>query len=297
MTLPANRSLFRRIALQFSAAMLGVLACSAQAKLIEEIIKVPVKVTDFYGKVVEREVVVTVFYDDAQPKPYPVAIINHGRAPYPEQRAALGRSTSITNVRWLAGLGYLVAAPTRIGYGVTGGEDVEDTGDCNKKNYPPAYNAGADQTLQILSALRQRPDVLPDKGLVLGQSMGGSIAISTAAQNPPGIQATINFAGGGGGNPETHPGEPCRPDNLERMFGNYGKTAKVPTLWVYTDNDKWMGAKYPKQWFAAFKANGGVGEYLALPANGTDGHGVFTRDPAAWRPQVTAYLRGLGIVK
>ena len=296
MTLSANRNRYSRITASFLLAILGFAAFSAQAKLIEEIIKVPVKVTDFYGKVMERDVVVTVFYDNAKPKPYPVAIINHGRAPYPEQRAALGRSTSITNARWLAGLGYMVAAPTRIGYGVTGGEDVEDTGDCNKKNYPPSYNAGADQTVQVLNALRKRPDVSPDKGLVLGQSMGGSIAISTAAQNPPGIQATINFAGGGGGNPETHPGEPCRPDNLERMFGNYGKTAKIPTLWVYTDNDQWMGAKYPKQWFDAFKANGGVGEYLALPANGADGHGVFTRDPAAWRPQVTEYLRGLGIV-
>ena len=274
--------------------MLGLLACSTHAKLVEEIIKVPVKVTNFYGKVIERDIVVTVFYDNTQPKPYPVAIINHGRAVKPEERAAFGRATSITNARWLASLGYLVAAPTRIGYGVTGGEDVEDTGACNTKNYPPANNAGAEQTIQVLNALRQRPDVSPDKGLILGQSIGGAIAISSAALNPPGIQATINFAGGGGGNPETQPGEPCRHDSLEKMFGNYGKTAKIPTLWVYTDNDQWMGAKYPKEWFAAFKANGGVGEYLALPANGTDGHGVFSRDPSAWRPQVLQFIKANG---
>lgn len=297
MTLLAMKNRYVRSMMQLGMVMLGLASFNSQAKLIEEIIKVPVKVSDFYGKVIERDVVVTVFYDDAQPKPYPVAIINHGRAVKPEERAAFGRSTSITNARWLASLGYMVASPTRIGYGVTGGEDVEDSGACQVKNYPPAYKAGADQTIQILSALRQRLDVLPDKGLIFGQSMGGTIAISSAAQNPPGIQATINFAGGGGGNPDINPGEPCRPDSLERMFANYGKTAKIPTLWVYTDNDKWMGTKYPKQWFAAFKASGGVGEYLALPANGADGHGVFTRDPAAWRPQVTDYLRGLGVLK
>ena len=95
-------------------------------------------------------------------------------------------------------MGFLVASPTRIGYGITGGEDLEDTGTCNKKNYPPGYKAGVDQTLQILQALRQRPNAAPDKGLVLGQSFGGALSIGVAAQNPPGIQATINFGGNTG---------------------------------------------------------------------------------------------------
>ena len=278
----------------FSIAFLCLWTPLAQAKLVEEVIKVPVKVFNTYGKAFERDIVVTVHYDNAQPKPYPIAIINHGRAAKPEERANFGRATNITNARWLASMGFLVASPTRIGYGITGGEDLEDTGACNKKNYPPGYKAGVDQTLQILQALRQRPNAAPDKGLVLGQSFGGTIAIGVAAQNPLGIQATINFAGGGGGNPEINPMQPCGTANLEQMFSNYGKTAKTPTLWIYTENDQWMGPKYPKEWFEAYKAKSGTGEFLFLPPNGTDGHSVFSRDPAAWRTQVLQFMKANG---
>ena len=282
----------------FSIALLCLWIPIAQAKLVEQIIKVPIAIVDLYGKTTERVVVVTLHFDDAffkaTAKPYPIAIINHGRHAKPEERVNFGRATNITNARWLASMGFLVASPTRIGYGVTGGEDLEDSGTCSRKNYLPAYKTGIDQTLQILQALRQRPDVAPDGGLILGQSFGGTIAIGVAAQNPPGILATINFAGGGGGNPETQPMQPCGTATLEQMFSTYGKTAKIPTLWVYTENDQWMGPKYPKEWFEAYKAKSGTGEFLFLPPNGTDGHGVFARDPAAWRPQVLQFMKNNG---
>jgi dienelactone hydrolase len=269
-------------------------APAAHAKLVEEIIKVPVKASNGYGKVTEQEAVVTVFYDDTTAKPRPIAIINHGRAPKPEQRAAFGRSTSITNARWLASMGFLVAVPTRIGYGVTGGEDLEDTGDCNRKNYPPGYEAAAAQTLQVLAAMRQRPDALPDRTLVLGQSFGGATAITVAAKAPPGVLAAINFAGGGGGNAETQPQRPCGTSRLKAMFATYGETARIPTLWVYTENDQWMGPAYPREWFEAFKAQGGIGEFALFPPNGKDGHGLFTQAPDVWRPKALEFLKANG---
>jgi dienelactone hydrolase len=285
----------RLLRLRLCVLLLGVFsACGAHAKLIEQIVKVPVRLTNAYGKVIEQDIVVSLYHEDTSPAPRPIAIINHGRAFEAEKRAAFGRATSITNARWFAGMGFLVVVPTRLGYGVTGGDDVEDTGPCERKQYPPGYEAAAVQTLQVLEFVRQRPDVLPNRTLVLGQSFGGSTAITVAAKNPPGILATINFAGGGGGNPETRPQQPCNTPGLKSMFADYGRTARIPTLWVYTENDQWMGPKYPRQWFEAFKAAGGVGEFVLFPPNGKDGHGLFSRDPAVWRPTALEFLRANG---
>jgi len=267
---------------------------NTHAKLVEEVTRVPVKVSNAYGKELTQDIVVTLFHDDALPKPYPVLVLGHGRAPDAQGRAALGRARYSANARWLTRLGFLVAVPTRIGYGESGGEDVEDTGDCRRKNYPPGYAAAAAQTLQVLDAVRQRPDVARDKTIILGQSFGGATSIAVAALDPPGVQAAINFAGGGGGNPKTQPQNPCGPGLLERMFAGYGQTARLPTLWIYTENDMYFGPKLPKQWFDAFKAAGGSGDYLLFPANGDDGHPFFTRAPELWQPAVLGFLRAHG---
>lgn len=282
-------------AVAFLAAVVFALAgAPAHARLIEQIIKVPVKVTDAYGKLIEQDVVVTVYHDSDAAPPYPMALINHGRAAKAEERAAFGRSTSITNARWLAAMGFLVVVPTRIGYGVSGGEDVEYTGDCTRKNYPPGYEAAASQTLQVLDVIKQRPDVAPNRTLILGQSFGGATAMAVAAKNPPGVLAAINFAGGGGGNPVTSPQEPCGTSQLRRMFADYGRRARIPTLWIYTENDQWMGPRYPREWFGAFKAEGGVGEFVQFPPHGKDGHGLFSQAPEVWRPTALSFLQANG---
>lgn len=266
----------------------------AQARLVEEVIKVPVKVSNAYGRVFAHEIVATVWFDDAAPKPYPIAVLNHGRAVKPDERNAIGRAKFTAASRWLTRFGFLVVVPTRMGYGETGGEDVEDTGSCNRKNYPPGYEAGTQQTIAALEVVRQRPDAAKDKVIFAGISFGGAIAITAASKPIPGLVATINFAGGGGGNPETQPQQPCSTAGLKRMFAEYGKTAKVPTLWVYTENDQWMGAKFPREWFEAFQEAGGQGEFIMFPPFGDDGHGLFVKAPHIWQPKVREFLNSVG---
>jgi hypothetical protein len=70
--------------------LLGVTAQPASAKLVQQVIKVPVTVNDAWGKEVSREVVVTVFVEDSTPTPRPILIINHGRAPESENAPAWG---------------------------------------------------------------------------------------------------------------------------------------------------------------------------------------------------------------
>ena len=275
-------------------AALSSCALQAQAELVETSFNLPVTVADSYGKQVTREIVVTLFFDDTAPKPYPALVINHGRAADAGERKAMGRARYPEASRWFARMGFMVAVPTRVGYGVTGGEDVEDSGTCQRKNYPPAYAASADQAQQVLASLRQRPEVASDRAVVLGQSFGGATAIALTARNPKGVQAAINFAGGGGGNPKTHAQAPCAEQQLKSLFAGYGKTSRIPTLWVYTENDQWMGPQYPKAWFDAFVSEGGVGEFMLFPAFGDDGHKLFAKAAELWQPKVLEFLQSHG---
>jgi dienelactone hydrolase len=279
-----------------ASVTVALLGCAGLhgSNVIEEQIKVPVRVSDMRGGQVERDVVVTLFHDRTAPKPYPVLVFNHGRAVTAKERAAYGRVRITATSYWLAGFGFMVAVPTRIGYGVTGGEDVENSGPCSRKNYPPGYQAAAVQTLKVLEFLRERPDVARDRAVVMGQSYGGTTAITVASLHPVGVQGAINFAGGGGGNPDTRPGRPCSPGSLERLFAGYGKTARMPTLWIYTENDLFFGPNLPKEWFDAYRTAGGVGEYVRFPPNGSNGHLLFTHAPEVWRPRVLAFLQNLG---
>lgn len=279
--------------LVLTAGLLVAAPC-AQARLHEEQLDLPVKVQDMYGKTIEHTIKVTVFFDDANPKPTPVLVLNHGRAGEPAERAALGRARYSEASKYLVGRGFIVAVPTRLGYGVTGGTDVEDTGPCDRRNYPAGYAAAAQQTLAVLEAVRQRSDAARDRAIVMGQSYGGATSLTIASLNPPGVQATVNFAGGGGGNPKTRPQQPCAAPQLERMFSNYGKTARMPTLWIYAENDMYFGPKYPREWHEAYTAAGGKAQFLQFPAQPEDGHLLFVRHPELWQPKVGEFLDSVG---
>lgn len=278
----------------FFVGLLVFLACSAQARLREEQLDVPVRVVDAFGKVVEQSIKVTISRDDQRASPSPVLILNHGRAPDAAGRAQLGRARYSDAAKYFVERGFIVAVPTRIGYGVTGGEDLEDTGACNKKNYPPGYAAAAQQTLAVLAVMRERPDALKDRAVVAGQSFGGATAITVASMNVPGLQAAVNFAGGGGGNPVTQPQNPCAPHLLEKMFQTYGETVRIPTLWIYAENDMYFGPIFPKKWFEAYRAAGGKGEFTQFPEQPENGHLLFSRHPELWQPRVGAFLDSIG---
>ena len=267
----------------------------ARAIVIAEEIRVPVKVTDLYGKTVEQAIVVGLFRESSAPGPYPLLVLNHGRAATPAGFARVTVKDYGAAARWLAvNFGFLVAVPIRVGYGASGGPDVEYSGDCRQRNFPPVYHAAAVQSLAVLGELRKRADAAQDRAVMMGQSFGGATAIALAAMSPDGVQGAINFAGGGGGRPDTHPRDPCSQPGLKRLFEGYGRTARMPTLWLYSENDQYWGPKLPVEWFEAFKAAGGQGEFAAFPPVSDDGHRLFSRAPQLWQPRVREFLISAG---
>lgn len=285
--------MFCRSCLPVLLLLLLSLSLPCAAKLVEEILDVPVSAKNLYGKEVSQSIKVTVFRDDEKDRA-PFLVLNHGRPANAAEFAAMGRMRYAANARYFVGKGFAVLVPTRIGYGVSGGEDLEYAGTCAARSYPASFGAAAQQVVRIVEHARALPYVDGEKGLVVGQSYGGATSIALAAEGLPGVVAAINFAGGGGGDPVSRPGRPCRPDLLEAVFSSYGQRARIPTLWLYSTNDKFFGDTYPKQWFDAFVDSGGQGEFVQLPPLGEDGHGTFVRNPAAWMPAVDAFLTRVG---
>src|SRR4051794_12192043 len=195
-----------------------------QAALVEEVFELPVTVRTIYNQVSTQNIQVTSWRDDGREKA-PFLILNHGRPASAANFAKMGRQRYTENSRYFVSLGFVVLIPTRVGYGSSGGEDVEYSGTCQGKLYDPVFKAAAAQTLAVLEHAKTLSYVDTSRGVVVGQSFGGATAIAAASMNPPGVVAAINFAGGGGGDPDNRPEHPCRPDLLEKVLAGYGKTS------------------------------------------------------------------------
>jgi len=55
------------------------------------------------------------------------------------------------------------------------------------------------------------------------------------------------------------------PDQLVDAVAEFGRTARVPMLWIYTRNDSYFGPDLSKRMAEAFRAAGGNVEYHLLP--------------------------------
>jgi pimeloyl-ACP methyl ester carboxylesterase len=78
---------------------------------------------------------------------------------------------------------------------------------------------------------------------------------------------------------------------LTALFSSYGATARIPTLWLYSENDRYFGQDKPRAWFNAYVHSGGLGKFVQLPPFKDNGHGSFTLNPDAWKPSFEEFLR------
>lgn len=278
-------------------ASMILISTAASAVLVEDVVSVPVKLTDKYGKVVEQNMVVTIFHDDSVTTKQPFIVMGHGR-PKAEGLPKFGRAAYRGTVVpvWVQ-KGYTVVVPTRVGYGATGGPDVEEPGNsCSNPDLVNTFKAMNEQIVRVVEYTKTLPYVNPEKGLIAGHSYGGTQAITVAALNIPGILGAVNFAGGAVGKPAEQPGRPCRPDKTEDLFAEQGKTSRIPTLWFYSANDRYWGETLPKEWFDAFVKKGGKGEFITVPACKEDGHNAIAQCREDWQADFNRFTKSIGLI-
>jgi dienelactone hydrolase len=269
---------------------------SSFARIIEEIIEVPVSVSNSNftnNPKFEQKITVTIWRDDAIKKA-PYLLFSHGRAGTDQERGKFGRSSEKRNSEYFVSKGFTVILPTRIGYGVSGGPDADYSGACSNKNYLEARKVAIDQSKQVLNHVFDFSYIDKTKGIVVGQSVGGFTTIGLSAENISGLKGAINFAGGDGGDPIKSAEKPCGDYLIKDTFAKYGASNKVPTLWLYSVNDKFWGEQLPKDWFAAFQKAGGKGQFISLPAYKEDGHSIFRGDLNAWKNDFEKFIKEIG---
>jgi hypothetical protein len=80
-------------------------------------------------------------------------------------------------------------------------------------------------------------------------------------------------------------------------FADYGAKAKVPSLWMYGQNDSLFGPELASRMHAAYAGAGGRGRLVEFPAFKRDAHGMLaSRDgEKVWLQDTEQFLREIGM--
>jgi len=229
---------------------------------------------------------------------FPLVIINHGAPPIqdPAKRREPGRTRFFAQAKWFLDRGFAVAVPMRRGYAGSDGDYAEGFGSCDDPDYPKAFRETARDIAAAVRYFTAADFVDPTHIVALGVSAGGLGVLALAAGPNPGVNGVINFSGGRGGRDPAGTGRRCAPERLTQAMTGLGRTARLPTLWIYGENDSWFPQDVVQPMSDAWHKEGGRGELIVLPQFGPEGHSLFGNDVTIklWAEPVTRYLRGLG---
>jgi dienelactone hydrolase len=227
---------------------------------------------------------ITIF-QPAGPGPFPVVVLNHGKAQGNNRLQERNRAVSAT--REFLKRGYAVVAPMRQGFAGSGGAAVGEG--CNTAGNGEAQ---AEDVISVVQWLSKQSWADTSRMVMMGQSHGG-LTTMAYSQNPhPGFKLFVNFAGGlrsGGG---------CLWElALRDAMGTYGKTSRTPSLWFYGENDSYFPPNVIQPAFQAFVAAGGRGELIAYGPFGVDAHAMFGSSDGLdiWLDKVLAGLKEVGM--
>jgi dienelactone hydrolase len=221
------------------------------------------------------------------PGPFPIAIVSHGSPRDAAERATMTPLRLAPQALEFARRGWATLIVMRRGYGGSGGGFVESNGPCDNPNYVLSGERSADDIRQAIHFMAQQPFADASRIIAVGVSAGGLASVALSANPPPGLAAVISFAGGRGSRGDN---DVCKSDRLAAAFGVFGRTSRTPNLWVYAENDLFFGPELAHRFHAAFTASGGKAELIDAPANGKDGHFLFSAAIPLWTPYVDRFL-------
>jgi dienelactone hydrolase len=226
--------------------------------------------------------------------PFPLAVINHGSTHNALQRAQYRTPEYRALTEWLVARGYAVAVPQRPGHGKTGGPYDEGEGaSCAQADYREAGLGTARAITVAIDYMTRQRFVQKTGVLAIGQSAGGWGALALASQHYPPLKAVIAFAPGRGGRVNGEANRNCAPDRLIAAARQFGGQTRIPSLWIYAENDGYFGPDLSRRLADAYRLAGGRAEYDLLPPIGSDGHNLVSEPDAEklWGPLLEKFLK------
>ncbi|MFZ4479788.1 MAG: dienelactone hydrolase family protein [Rhodoferax sp.] len=269
------------LVLTLSCALLPV--ATAQVEEIDSVLNESVQMVAKQGLFSIQ--IETTFYKPDGAGPFPVVIINHGKAR--GDTRFQGRYRPANAARYFMLRGYAVVVPMRQGFSKSGGSYIG--GECNVESNGRVQ---ADDVKAVLDHVAVQGWADMNNIVVLGQSHGGWTTLAFGTQGYPGVKALINFAGG------------LRQENcvawengLARAAAAYGRETRIPSLWFYGDNDSYFNTATYRAMFDQYSAAGGPARLLAFGSFGSDSHSMFGSRAGApiWQPEVSKFLATAGL--
>jgi dienelactone hydrolase len=227
----------------------------------------------------------TTVYKPEGDGPFPVVVINHGKASGDARFQA--RYRPAVAARYFLQRGYAVVVPMRQGFSKSGGSYIG--GGCNVESNGRVQ---AEDVKAVFDYLVAQPWVDKERMLVVGQSHGGWTTLAFGPQNYPGVKGLVNFAGG-------LRQDTC-PNWKEALAGaaaGYARGTRLPSLWFYGDNDSYFDPPTFHAMFDQYTAAGGQARLVAFGRFGADSHSLFGSRSGAgiWQPEMTAFLASIGL--
>lgn len=220
---------------------------------------------------------------------HPLIIMTHGRnGPYPKinEREVFGlRELN----QALSNRGFLVMMLVRRGYGNSEGPDSEFLDTAEESGL-----AGAQDIKGAVNYMCTRPEVLIDRIAIIGQSQGGWVSLASSTLDIKGVLGAVNISGAI--NFRRGLGRPVRDSAVEEHLENsakiYGKASRVPTLWLYAENDNHLPDSVNK-WFNAYIKAGGKGRLIIKPPYKDQGHSIV-REPDLYIGDILSFFKEIG---
>lgn len=218
--------------------------------------------------------------------PFPLVVWNHGSDGRGADQDMHNVGTHYGTYYFLA-RGYAVAHPLLRGYGGSGGRIQVSGCDMESLGRQDARDIAA-----VIAQLEQQPQISGQRVLVAGGSFGGWNTLAVGALNDPHVAGLVNFYGG----VRT---SNCSASDAALVSGarDFGRVTRIPSLWLYGDNDRLFPRATWQAMYTAYRAEGGPAELVPFGTFMSNSHKLlsYPQGIAVVSPRLDGFLSRLGL--